>query len=83
MKLSDAWFRCSIIACGLTWLLTCGEDALGEPNGFRTLEIGDPVPEFRLPGIDDRTYTLADFRDAKVLLVVFTCNHCPTAQAYE
>lgn len=49
----------------------------------KTLEIGDAAPDFRLPGVDDRTYSLADFADAKVLAVVFTCNHCPTAQAYE
>jgi thiol-disulfide isomerase/thioredoxin len=33
--------------------------------------------------VDDKTYSLKDFADAKVLVVVFTCNHCPTAQAYE
>lgn len=48
-----------------------------------TLALGSPAPEFRLPGIDGREHTLADFAEAKVLAVVFTCNHCPTAQAYE
>jgi hypothetical protein len=41
------------------------------------------APEFDLPGVDDHRYSLEDFADAKLLLVVFTCNHCPTAQAYE
>src|SRR5215213_5826456 len=47
------------------------------------LEIGAPAPDFKLPGVDGKTHTLADFKDAKLLVVVFTCNHCPTAQAYE
>lgn len=48
-----------------------------------TLAIGSPLPEFKLPGIDGRDYTPADFADAKLLAIVFTCNHCPTAQNYE
>ena len=42
-----------------------------------------PAPELDLPAVDGKTYRLADFADAEVLVVVFTCNHCPTAQAYE
>ena len=53
------------------------------PRGFTTLSIGDSIPDFDLPGVDDRNWTLRDFEDSKVLMVVFTCNHCPTAQAYE
>ncbi len=48
-----------------------------------TLEIGSPAPAFSLPGVDGKTYSLESFRDADILVVVFTCNHCPTAQAYE
>lgn len=48
-----------------------------------TLAIGQAAPPFKLPGVDDKTYSLDDFAEAKVLVVVFTCNHCPTAQAYE
>jgi peroxiredoxin len=44
------------------------------------LETGDPAPAFELPGVDGRRHTLEDF-DADALLVVFTCNHCPYAQA--
>ena len=47
------------------------------------LQVGAAAPKFELPGVDGMTYTLEDFADAKVLMVVFTCNHCPTAQAYE
>ncbi|MEZ6080449.1 MAG: redoxin family protein [Pirellulaceae bacterium] len=44
---------------------------------------GAAAPDFDLPGIDGRDYSLSDFDSAKVLVVIFTCNHCPTAQAYE
>ena len=37
----------------------------------------------KLPGTDGKTYSLASFSKAKILAIVFTCNHCPTAQAYE
>ncbi len=47
------------------------------------LELGAAAPDFALPGVDGKTYRLSDFAAAKVLVVVFTCNHCPTAQAYE
>ena len=47
------------------------------------LSIGARAPNFDLPGVDGRRYRLSDFADASALAVVFTCNHCPTAQAYE
>jgi peroxiredoxin len=58
-------------------------DAQADPPGLKTLEIGAAAPDFKLLGVDDKTYTLGDFADARILVVVFTCNHCPTAQAYE
>ena len=48
-----------------------------------TLPIGAKAPDFKLPGVDGRDYSLQDFASSKILVVVFTCNHCPTAQAYE
>ena len=42
-----------------------------------TLQIGDTVPDFELPATDGKTYNLASFAEAKVLVVFFTCNHCP------
>ena len=50
---------------------------------FPTLAIGASAPDFDLPGVDGKRYTLASFKEAKVLVLVFTANHCPTAQAYE
>ncbi len=48
-----------------------------------TLAIGSPAPDFHLPGIDGKMHSLADYNSAKILVVVFTCDHCPTAQLYE
>ncbi len=42
-----------------------------------TLQLGDKAPPFSLPGVDDNTYTLDSFAGAKVLVIVFSCNHCP------
>jgi peroxiredoxin len=48
-----------------------------------TLAIGSPAPDFHLPGVDDKLHSLGDYNSAKVLVIVFTCDHCPTAQLYE
>jgi thiol-disulfide isomerase/thioredoxin len=48
-----------------------------------TAPLGTALPDFSLPGVDGRTHTRDSFREARIVAVVFTCNHCPTAQAYE
>ena len=48
-----------------------------------TLAIGSAAPDFKLPDISGKFYSLDDFREAKILVILFSCNHCPTAQAYE
>ena len=48
-----------------------------------TLAIGAAAPDFKLPDISGKFYSLSDFQDAKILVILFSCNHCPTAQAYE
>jgi peroxiredoxin len=67
---------------GLALILPAGPAGADSPAP-QTLPIGAPAPDFRLPGVDGKTYSLSDFADSKVLVVIFTCNHCPTAQAYE
>lgn len=42
-----------------------------------TLQIGDMAPNFNVQATDGKTYTLADFAKAKILVIFFTCNHCP------
>jgi peroxiredoxin len=66
----------------LSMLLVTGVSG-SAPEEIKTLEIGDKAPDFNLPGVDGRQYTLHDFSKADILVIVFTCNHCPTAQAYE
>ncbi|NNC87445.1 MAG: redoxin family protein [Akkermansiaceae bacterium] len=45
----------------------------------KTLAIGAQAPGFDLPGVDGKNHALADFAAARILVVVFTCNHCPDA----
>jgi thiol-disulfide isomerase/thioredoxin len=47
------------------------------------LEIGEKAPDFNLPEVSGKYISSDDFKNAEVLVVIFTCNHCPTAQAYE
>jgi len=47
------------------------------------LQIGSPAPDFALPGVDGKTHKLSDYGSAKILAVVFECNHCPVSQLYE
>jgi thiol-disulfide isomerase/thioredoxin len=64
-------------------LSVCCVGFVAQAAEVTTLAIGAPAPDFSLPSVDGKTYSLADFSDADVLVIVFTCNHCPTAQAYE
>lgn len=48
-----------------------------------TLEPGAKAIDFKLQGIDNKWYTLSSFDEAKILVIVFSAPHCPTAQAYE
>ncbi len=47
------------------------------------LPLGSPAPDFSLPGVDGKIHKLGDYASSKVLVVVFTCDHCPNAQMYE
>src|SRR6266852_2646714 len=53
------------------------------PSGHPILALGSSAPDFSLPGVDGRTHTLEDYAAAPILVIVFTCNHCPIAQMYE
>lgn len=87
------WIRTSVFSLIVLAAGSCGVS--DEPETFvaspqvleevevTTLPIGSLPPPFRLPGVDGKFHTLAEFSEAPVLAVIFTCNHCPTAQAYE
>ena len=58
--------------------------AAGKAKFNKVLTVGDKAPEFSdLPGVDGKTHSLGEYRDAKALVLVFTCNHCPVAKQYE
>jgi peroxiredoxin len=56
----------------------------GAPLAASALDIGAVAPKWtNLAGVDDKQHSLDDLKDAKAVVVVFTCNHCPVAVAYE
>ena len=52
-------------------------------NSHPILPLGSPAPDFSLPGVDGKVHSLVDYASSPILVVVFTCNHCPIAQLYE
>jgi peroxiredoxin len=66
-----------------TVMTTVAVALTGCARGPDTLAIGTQAPAFSLPGIDGKTHSLGDYAASPVLVVVFTCNHCPAAQLYE
>jgi thiol-disulfide isomerase/thioredoxin len=71
------------VLCATALWLTALAPAGAAEISYPTLALGAPAPDFNLPGVDGRAHALKDFAAAPVLVVVFTCNHCPTAQYYE
>jgi peroxiredoxin len=70
----------------LAALVNANESALaaGKSKFNNVLAIGDKAPEWEnLPGVDGKPHSLADCRDAKAVVIVFTCNHCPVAKMHE
>ncbi|MBB4077933.1 peroxiredoxin [Lewinella aquimaris] len=54
-----------------------------EKREVPTIAVGEKAPDFELPGSDGEMHRLADYSDAEIIVLAFTSNHCPTAQAYE
>jgi peroxiredoxin len=75
----------AVLVVGLMSNLPADEPRTASPAKFnKVVRIGEAAPNWeKLPGIDGRSHSLAEFREAKVLVVVFTCNRCPVAKAYE
>ena len=74
------WHFLSVVVVDL---LLFAPFAVCDEGGPPTLAIGSSAPDFCLPGIDGHTHCLKDYASSKVLVIAFTCNHCPTAQLYE
>jgi peroxiredoxin len=62
------------------FLLTASASA---QSSHPILPLGSPAPDFSLPGVDGKFHSLAEYASSPILVVVFTCNHCPIAQMYE
>ena len=59
------------------------QSGIAQDKDVHPLPLGSDAPDFHLPATDGNMYSLNDFQDYPVLAAIFTCNHCPTAQAYE
>ena len=70
-----------ILVVFLLLLFATSHSLAGEHRA--ALPLGSPLPDFKLPAVDGRDYTPADFAPSELFVIVFTCNHCPTAQLYE
>lgn len=66
----------------LIWALL-NAPLLAAPPDIETLEPGAQAPDFNLPGVDGENHTLAEYAKFDILAVLFTCNHCPSAQGAE
>src|SRR5882762_7017442 len=64
-------------------LLAAARISAADLHPVEALPLGAAARDFKLPGVDGKKYSLKDFKKAGILVVVFTCNHCPTAQYYE
>ncbi len=67
----------------LNALLRFSKSQGGSQMTQKRLAIGDRAPDFNLQGVDGKNYSLDSFKNSKILVVMFTCNHCPYVQAYE
>jgi|SRR5579862_103094 len=73
-----------LMACAMSVLLVAtaqGQD--DEGHGPPTLAVSSAAPDFCLAGVDGQKHCLKDYSSAKILVIAFICNHCPTSQLYE
>jgi peroxiredoxin len=86
------WTVCAALVIGLTALSGLGRAQTQAPARGRGIQpnlehpilaIGSLAPDFSLPGVDGKTHKLSDYASARILAIVFECNHCPVSQLYE
>ncbi len=85
MALPTFIFNLASCSLALIALSGCGaHSAEVKPDpAHPVLAIGSAAPDFSLPGVDGKTHTLGEYAGAKVLAIVFDCNHCPQSHLYE
>src|SRR6266487_2554685 len=54
-----------------------------ELKQYDALPLGSAAIDFSLPAVDGKTHSLSSFKDKRILVVAFWCNHCPYVQAWE
>ena len=72
----------SILVLALAVVIAAAAALAGEATGPQ-LEPGAKAPPFTLKGIDGKMHSLAEVKGSRATVVVFTCNACPFAKAYE
>ena len=83
MTRTRRWIRsAAILVVGLAALFSAASLPAAKFN--KVLDIGKPAPAWKeLLGVDDKRHSLDDLKDAKLVVVVFACNHCPVVKTYE
>ena len=82
--MSGRRFRTLVFASLSCGLLTALPGPAGAAKFNRKVDVGQPAPKFvGLMGIDGKSHSLDDYKSAKVIVIAFTCNHCPVAQMYK
>ena len=82
-KMNRIIFLKNAVSIILIMFLSFMESYPQEQVEHPTLAPGQIAPEFNLPGTDGKNHSLNDFKNNQILVVIFTCDHCPTAQSYE
>jgi peroxiredoxin len=72
-----------VLIVALLLLVSADSLTFADETAVASLPIGASAPDFCLPGIDGQTHCLKEYAASRVLVIAFTCNHCPTAQLYE
>lgn len=73
----------ALFAIALGSFLVFANAAPKSSSNVTTLEPGSRAPDFDLPGVDGKNHRLSDYDSADILAILFTCNHCPSAQGAE
>ena len=77
-------WKLSVMAAAVTVLLAACSSHAAPAKELKELKIGDPAPKWsKIVGVDDKEHSLAEYKKAKTVVMVFTCNHCPVAKMYE
>jgi len=64
-------------------LIQAGTTKMENTSEHKGYKIGDVATDFHLKNVDNKMVSLSDYKEAKGFIVVFTCNHCPYAKAYQ